>query len=215
MNLQELDADFFDSINISSKRIINWMDLIRTEGNSSKTQFRILENFWSSQVRSKAWLINVLKNYFPDMAGNACVIGGWYGLLPQLLVDNFKLDKVFSVDVDPECEFIGKRLCGEDSRIKFYTLNAKFFTNYKNVSVIANTSTEHMTQEDYNFWLKDVPEDVPIVLQGNNFYNCADHIRCQNTLYEFNEVHSLKRIVYTKSLDCTQFHRYMTIGYKN
>ena len=211
----DIEPDMLDNVNFPSNRVIQWMNVIRDENIRMEYSYRILENFWASQIRSKSWLINVLKHYFPNLSGNVCVAGGWYGLLAQMLADNFSLQTVFSLDVDPECEIVGRKLCGEDPRIKFYTMNAKFFTNYKNISAVINTSTEHMSQEEYDSWLEEIPNNVPIILQGNNFYNCNDHIRCQNTLSEFNEINKLKRVLYSRSLDCVQFHRFMTVGYKN
>ena len=211
----DIEPDMLDNVNFPSNRVIQWMNVIRDENIRMEHSYRILENFWASQIRSKSWLINVLKHYFPNLSGNVCVAGGWYGLLAQMLADNFSLQTVFSLDVDPECEIVGRKLCGEDPRIKFYTMNAKFFTNYKNISAVINTSTEHMSQEEYDSWLEEIPNNVPIILQGNNLYNCNDHIRCQNTLSEFNEINKLKRVLYSRSLDCVQFHRFMTVGYKN
>jgi len=214
-NAQEIDSNLLSTINFSSTRLIQWMNVLREENIRQQNSYRILENFWASQIRSKSWLINVLKMEFPDISGNALILGGWYGLLAQMLVDNTNIEKVISVDIDEECKILGERLSENDPRIEFMHMDMKYFLNFENISLILNTSTEHMTQEKYDAWLEHIPNHIPIVLQGNNFVNCVDHVRCQNSLDHFNVESRLKRIVYTKSLDCVQFHRFMTIGYKN
>jgi len=75
------------TIDISSDRIIQWMNVIRDT--SGTDQFRLLENFWASQLRSKAWLINTVKMLDLPQDGNAYVFGGWYGILASLILDNF------------------------------------------------------------------------------------------------------------------------------
>ena len=286
-SIEEIPTESLDSIAFPSQRIIGWMNLIRDEQMRDKDPFRILENFWPSQVRSKAWLVNVLNLLYPNISGNAYVVGGWYGLLAQMLLDNTNIQKVYSIDRDENCKNIGQRLSWWDRRIEFVHSEAKNFlvgdpgsidgvrydfsfnvgsdafyheniqdsyastpvteemvtltkedlenfhhgfalndarrkvynsNNFKgtadDVSVIINTSTEHMTQEEYDEWLELLPIGIPIILQGNNFFNCEDHIRCQKTLHEFNQLNKLQNIQYSKLLDCTQFHRFMTVGYK-
>jgi hypothetical protein len=56
--------------------------------------------------------------------------------------------------------------------------------------------------------------NVPIILQGNNFFSCPEHIRCSTNLDDFNKKNPLEKVIYTGELNCVQFTRYMTIGYK-
>lgn len=79
------------SLNVSTDRIIQWMNVIREENEFKK--HRLLENFWASQLRSKSWLVNTIKQKFPDISGNVYIFGGWYGILAQLVVDNLNVEK--------------------------------------------------------------------------------------------------------------------------
>ena len=46
---------------LSHERVIQWMNVIRKTTGAS--QYRILENFWASQLNSKVWMVrNILKN---------------------------------------------------------------------------------------------------------------------------------------------------------
>lgn len=204
-----------DILLISSSRIIQWMNVIRDS--PAEIEYRLLESFWDSQLRSKSWLVNNIKKYIPELSGNVYIMGGWYGILSQLIVDNFRTS-VYNIDLDTSCIKYGGLLSNHDYRIKFLTRDMAKFGNYVNPQLIINTSTEHVTQETYNLWLEKAPSEVPIVIQGNNFYECFDHIRCFDTLEEFNTNNLLKNIVYTGTLECMgpnkPFHRFMTIGYK-
>jgi len=222
-------------INIPSSRIITWMDTLRKY--IGDEQYRILENFWGSQIKSKAWIINALKDLKNsnkiEMRGSGYVFGGWYGLMGAMLVDNFPLRAVYSIDQDPRCRFIGEELDRHDSikpRINFLTTGMEEFRfeeldvveNYglhsiavsSAPAVIINTSTEHIDEEVFKTWLSNMPENVPIVLQGNNL-NISEHIRCSNTLDEFKASNKLGYVLWEGELDCGTFTRYMIIGYKN
>lgn len=188
------------------------MDAIRNS--SGDRQHRLLECFWESQLTSKGWLINTIKSLNIKSYEDVYVFGGWYGVLASLIKDTFPLVNVFSIDIDNECEQIGKSL---DQRVNFITSDMKNFTfeSTNNIGVIINTSTEHVTQQTFDQWLDKMPDDVPIILQGNNFFECKEHVRCVNSLEEFIEISKIKNIVYQGTLDCKQFTRYMIIGYKN
>lgn len=191
------------------------MNVLRTY--NGEIQYRLLENFWDSQLRSKSWIINGIKRHIPTLAGNVYVVGGWYGILSQLIVDNFPT-LVYNIDIDETCVTYGKLLSNNDKRITFITQDMATFGGYTDAQLIINTSTEHVTQTVYNNWLSRVPKNVPIVVQGNNFYECKEHVRCFDTLEEFSLNSQLTDILFQGKLECMgpnkSFHRFMTIGYK-
>jgi len=204
-----------DVLPIKSSRVVQWMNIIRNC--NKEIQYRILESFWDSQLRSKSWLINNIKKHIPTLSGNVYVIGGWYGILSQLIVDNFPTS-VYNIDIDDSCIIYGNMLSNNDSRINFITEDMARFNNYIEPNLVINTSTEHVTQDVYDMWLKNIPVGTPVVIQGNNFYECQEHVRCFETLEEFNNNSTLKNIVFTNKLKCMgpnkPFYRFMTIGYK-
>ena len=51
----------------------------------------------------------------------------------------------------------------------------------KDTYMVINTSCEHITQEQYNTWLANIPGDVYIVLQSNNFKDHEEHVNCMMT----------------------------------
>ena len=42
--------------------------------------------------------------------------------------------------------------------------------------VVINTSCEHITQEQYEQWLNNQPDDALFVLQSNNYFTHDEHI---------------------------------------
>lgn len=198
-------------IDISSNRVITWMKVVRET--SGAEQYRLLENFWPSQISSKSWIINTIKSLQLPQTGNVYIFGGWYGILASLIKDNFLYDTVYSIDIDPGCRPLGKRL---DDRIKFVVSDMKDIDRAEllNAGLIINTSTEHISQETFDVWMSNMPLNVPIILQGNNYFDCAEHIRCVHTIEEFDSLHPLDEVLFLDQLDCVEFTRFMKIGYK-
>ena len=201
---------------ITHERVIQWMNVVREEMNSPE-QYRVLENFWASQLNSKMWLIEHINEQcllFPG--SHIYIFGGWYGILAQLLIQAIPGVKVTSIDIDPTCAIFGERLKLPDDNIEFITADMQHFTEYSpNTRLIINTSTEHVTQETFDSWLFNVPQNVNIVLQGNNFFACKEHVRCCETIEDFIKINNLSNIKFAGNLDCIQFTRFMLIGNKN
>ena len=202
---------------ISHDRIIIWMNAIRNT--HEKEQYRILENFWESQIKSKVWLLEKIKEVSIELSGNIYIFGGWYGILAQLLIDNFpEIQKVYSIDIDCDCEYYGKILSNNDSKINFITSDMINFIEYENAKLIINTSTEHVDENTFNKWIKFTPEKTPIILQGNDYFDCPEHIRCTKNLDEFRLLNPLKNYIYSGERQFPKengkFLRFMTIGYR-
>lgn len=195
---------------IEIDRIVQWMNVIRHY--TGKEQYRILESFWMSQLTSKQWIIDTLnKNNIP-VYGSVYIFGGWFGVLGGMLLDNFKhITKIYSIDIDPTAKIVGEQL---NPDITFITSDMQDFSFEERPSLIINTSTEHITQTTYNLWIQNIPKFVPVILQGNNYFACEEHIRCSTDLEDFKKINQLDSIKYEGELDCKQFTRYMTIGYK-
>jgi hypothetical protein len=180
-------------------------------------QYRFLECFWESQLTSKGWLINVLESLSLKEEGDVYIFGGWFGILASLIKDSLRYEVVNSIDVDLNCKSISETN-NIDSRINFITCDMKEF-EYKNnkIGLIINTSTEHVNQETFDTWLSKIPNNIPIVLQGNNFYECEEHIRCSSTLEHFKKINPLNIYIYSGELECYgpngPFKRFMSIGY--
>jgi trans-aconitate methyltransferase len=202
---------------ISHERVISWMNTIRNHRQDPIAQYRILENFWDSQLNSKLWLVDNIKKYLKEnerIFNRVYIFGGWYGVLAQIILDEFPEAEVYSIDKDPECEIIGKQLCNNDVRINFLTMNMEDFRNKDSRSLYINTSVEHLSPETFLKWYKEIPLGAYIVLQSNDFYECKEHVNCSPSLNFFTENLPTSRFLMTGQLDCGNYKRFMVIGAK-
>jgi len=192
--------------------VLFWMDAIR----NSKDRFRVLESFWKGQINSKLWLIHELANILEkDIFYKIVIHGGWNGVLSSLLFNSaIKISKIESVDIDPNCEEVAHTIN------KLYQIEGKFIAKTCNMvdhiydtDVVINTSCEHIDQSTYEKWLLNVPFNALIVLQSNNYFELDEHIRCSNSLDEFNDISNIN-LLYKGIFKTEKYDRYMLIGYK-
>lgn len=215
-------------IRIPGQRFIDWMDLIR-KTEDAQERYDLLEAFWKSQLESKYWIIDQLRNdVLPknltdihNISGDddiAYVFGGWHGLAAITLADNFpEFSLIYSIDKNPKNKYYGQLLCNFDNRINFVTKdmtkwNANAFHPYR-TKLIVNTSCEHMTQEEYDKWFATLPPRTLIVLQGNNFHDLPEHVRTSENIEHFKEQCRLEVVWFQAEKDCEQFTRYMIMGF--
>jgi hypothetical protein len=174
--------------------------------------------FSSGQVGSKIWACEQL-----ELLGWSSklthVYGGWYGVLPFLLLSRqkFQVAQIRSFDIDPECEKVADML---NENWVFAHWKFKAFTADCNNSVdgdpdlIINTSTEHFTSLD---WFTKIPSGARVLLQGNNMDH-SDHFVHSSCLDEFVNHYPLSTVSYQGELDFVypdwKFTRFMVIGTK-
>lgn len=193
------------------------------ELNDSKNRYDILEAFWGSQVKSKSWMIDQIKEIYKtnpewEKAGIAYVFGGWHGLSAMFIIDHLpNISKVYSLDKDPKCALYGNILTNNDPRIQFKTYDMTVFSREfypEDTALIINTSTEHLRQRGYDDWFANVKENTLLAVQGNNYKSVEDHIRVSENLNMFVSQSQINNVLYKGELNCIQFTRYMCIGYR-
>ena len=174
-------------MNIEPETIESWIKFIRFHPDKAE---RYMDCFWQSQLISKMHLLNVLVDTKPYL-GNTFIFGGWYGVLAQLIMDDRDLHptKIYSIDKDPECEWIVNDVV-KNRLVKPVTADMVSYEYPIRPSTVINTVTEHITQEQYDIWWNNLPPKTFYVLQGNNFWDSSDHIRCANDLDEFKRINN-------------------------
>jgi hypothetical protein len=196
---------------VDIEHVLFWMDAIR----NSDDRYRTLESFWKGQVNSKLWLIDQLMSHVPSIKNNIVIHGGWNGVLASLLFQStIETDNIVSIDIDPACEEISRTMNKiEDisGKFKAVTCNMIDYQYDKFPNIVINTSCEHISQEDYDKWLKKIPNGSIIVLQSNDYFQLDEHIRCANSLEEFTEQSKIK-IYSSEILKLPKYNRFMLIG---
>lgn len=199
---------------IDTEHLHHWMRAIR----ESQDPMRTMDAFWRGQILSKEWLISELRksknNYksWPRIE----IYGGWVGTLASLLFQSdMYISSITSIDIDPSCE---KTACTmnqiEYEAGKFKAVTADMCEYQPTADIIINTSFEHITKDQYESWLSNVPAGSLIVLQSNN-YDIPEHVRIATDLEEFKVQSRLENILYAGELDLPLYRRFMIIGKKN
>jgi hypothetical protein len=192
--------------------VLFWMDAIR----NSDDQCRTHESFWKGLVNSKVWLAKELYSIIPKTKLNDIVIyGGWNGVLASILFNSrLPLNSITSVDIDPVCKDIA---CTVNRRYeierKFNAVTADMCKYTQPADVVINTSCEHVTQEQYEQWLSNQPDDALFVVQSNNYFELEEHVRCAIDIDDFMHMSKIKPY-WRGEFETPKYTRYMIIGKK-
>ena len=194
---------------IDTEHLHHWMRAIRESDNPMRT----MDAFWSGQLRSKEWLVDCLDELI-DYGVNIDIHGGWVGVLASMLFQsNIPCKFIRSIDIDNSCEKIANTMNQlEYNKGLFRAVTADMTCIRSDADVVINTSTEHLSQDQYDLWLSGLPNNALIVVQGNN-YNIPEHVRISKDLDEFVEQCQLD-IKFIGELELPIYKRYMIIGRK-
>ena len=64
----------------------------------------LTDAFSRGQIRSKMWLIDMVKALEVDLGNTVYVCAGWYGVLSALLFERTNVENVYSFDIDPSTD---------------------------------------------------------------------------------------------------------------
>ena len=196
---------------IEIEDVLFWMDAIR----NSDDRYRTLESFWKGQVNSKVWLAENLVGFVPVKPLDIVIYGGWNGVLASILFNsNIAVNSITSVDIDPVCEDIANTVNKRyEMKGKFSAVTADMCEYTQSADVVINTSCEHISQEQYEQWLDNQPDDALFVVQSNNYFTHDEHIRCAIDADDFMRMSKLKPY-YRGEFETPKYTRYMIIGKK-
>ena len=201
---------------IDLKDIAFWMDAIR----NSENHYSVLESFWKGQLQSKEWLIDKLRNFIPvdETKVDVVIHGGWNGVLASLLYNSgMPVNQIRSIDIDESCEPVANMINKRqeiNNQFKAITADMCFYEYDIKPNVVINTSTEHLSNDNYNTWFDKIPKGCLVVLQNNNYNEIAEHINCYDTADEFCKNSNLKTILYKGTLELPLYNRFLVIGRK-
>ncbi len=178
--------------------------------------------FNRNQISSKKWLIDQLHAVTNRRFGRVVILGGWYGVLSALLLNDkrFSIDTITSVDLNPDCAHVASCLNQRFADNKhFKTLTADMFDiDYRMMlgsgekNLLINTSSEHIA--DFNKWYKKIPTDALLVLQSNDFFDCDEHVNCVHNVGELQQLAPMSKTLFAGDLPLKKYTRFMLIGIK-
>jgi hypothetical protein len=205
-------------VEIKPETLADWMKFIRFHPDLAE---RFMDCFWESQLTSKSHLLYALEDF--GYLGNVYIFGGWYGILGKLIEDSYNLQTgvIVSIDSDPKCDWVIKNLYSKQSKVIGFTHDMQHFeySEQHPPHTVINTSTEHVTQEVYDNWWSHIPAGTLYALQGNNFWDDPEHIRCAHDIKEFKKINRCENVQVEFSFPCggpnnTEFMRFMVVGVK-
>lgn len=155
------------------------------------------------QLQSKEWLVGNLSKLRLNLR-KTVICGGWHGGLAKILggdITNIDLDK-------------NAIECSMRNGVKSLQFDMLEF-DYSKFNTVINTSTEHLTELEYQNWLDLIPIGTLVIVQNNNMFHIEDHFNCCNNIQEFIDKTKLSGYFFSGKLDLmNDYERYMLIGYK-
>ncbi|WP_112809640.1 class I SAM-dependent methyltransferase [Ensifer sp.] len=174
----------------------------------------IANAFNHKQVACKLWARDTLLKAAGKSYERIVVLGGWYGILPAMLLEDcrFEIAMAESYDIDPSVETVA------------HTLNAAFAERFRAVTadmyaidyqrlgadLIVNTSCEHIA--DLRGWLDMIPKGTRVLLQSNDYFSEPTHINCVETIEAFADQAKLATLDFAGALPTKKYTRFMLIG---
>jgi len=195
-------------MHIDLEHLHYWMQAVR----QSPDPMRTLDCFWQGQLKSKDWLCNELRKHVNKFV-TVDIHGGWNGVLASMLFQSdVPVTSVRSVDIDPACEPIAIMMNKKEEMVgKFRAVTADMCAIRSDADIVINTSCEHITQDQYDLWLRGIPYSSLLVLQSNN-YNIPEHVRIANDLEDFKLQCGDINILWAGELELPLYTRFMIIA---
>lgn len=189
-----------------------WMQAIR----QSSEPMRTMDAFWSGQLKSKEWLIESLSMQcsVKDAPVSIEIHGGWVGVLASMLFQSsIPIKRITSLDIDPTCEPVATMMNkGEEMAGRFQAITGDMCNLISFVNIVINTSCEHISQHQYQTWLRNRNTDQLLILQSNN-YSIPEHVRTAASLDEFKQQSDIN-VEWAGELELPLYTRWMIIGKK-
>lgn len=174
-------------MNIKPETLESWIKFIRFHSDLAESY---MDCFWLSQLKSKEHLLDALDeiatcNRDPNL-GNVFIFGGWYGVTSQLIMDSldFTYESIHSIDINPVCSWVFSDVIKAPNTYAV-TANCADYKYPQPPNIVINTVTEHLTQSDYDSWWNNIPIGTEFILQGNDYFEHHEHIRCAKNTDEF------------------------------
>lgn len=213
-----------NNIKLTPDLLKNWTSVWKNLSSNTEKHYllkRLSDASTKSQLQSKLWLINELKNIKlnnKDIQTNTvAMIGGWFAhLILPLLIDEIDSYMIHNYEIDNGIKNVSYALNKRyENTLVNYSIIVKnpMIESFKqNYDVIINTACEHMFPM-YKFKELNPALNSLYVLQSTNDTSFVDHINCVNSPEELIEQSKLNTIFYKGELKLDNgMTRYLVIG---
>ncbi|MCO5062850.1 MAG: class I SAM-dependent methyltransferase [Rhizobiaceae bacterium] len=173
----------------------------------------IANAFNHKQVACKMWARDELYKSFGGNFRRIWVLGGWYGVLAAMLLEDrrFDIGLVESIDIDPHVATVATTLNGDTSHFRALTADM-YALDYAGdgPDLVVNTSCEHIS--DIRGWLNLLPKGTKVLLQSNDYFAEPTHINCVESQQAFEKLAALAHVRFSGTLPQKKYNRFMLIG---
>lgn len=202
---------------IDTAELAHWFNAVRDLSDGDRT--RALDAFWDGQLDSKAWLVEQLAKINSNQNNDVYIFGGWIGTLASMLwqESSLSINNIVSVDIDPWCERVAKTVnLSHSGRFHAVTGDMSTYEYDWNIqpNIVINTSSEHVDQATYDTWYDRIPPQSLVVVQGNDYFSCGEHVRCSRNLEEFMLQNHVVDPLFKGQLKTSVYTRFMCIWIK-
>ena len=189
--------------------------------------------FSRGQLQSKIWLTEKLKELNVDL-GTVYLCAGWYAtIIPMLVENNIRFNKIRSFDIDPTvwkiAEVFNKPLLLDSWKFKAQTKDIMDIDYSRHVydtiksngdveqlkdapDTIVNTSCEHIS--NFAEWYNLIPSGKLMILQSNDYFEIEEHVNCATDIDDFSRMTPMATVLYEGALELEKYTRFTKIGYK-
>ncbi|MET0597658.1 MAG: class I SAM-dependent methyltransferase [Mesorhizobium sp.] len=177
-------------------------------------QADIATAFNHKQVASKLWARDRLVETFGGSFGKVWILGGWYGVLAGMLLEDrrFAIGEIVSIDIDPGVAAVAMTL-NRHAKDRFRALTGDMYgLDYAagRPDLVVNTSCEHI--DDVRGWLALLPRGTRVLLQSNDYVREPTHVSCCASLDEFAGLAGLSAVAFSGALPTKNYTRFMLLG---
>ena len=184
---------------------------------------RVLDCSTSSQLQSKLWAVNQLKEIVGEnilRPRSIVLLGGWYAnFSTELLMSNIKPDLIQNFEIDEDVKYISYKFNKRYKDAEQYKCDVRDIMwdpidTWGQYEVIINTSCEHMFPMTRFYSLNKFKEPPVYVLQSTDDTQWDDHINCVSSSDELIEQARITKVLYSGEQELDNgMKRFMVIGY--
>ena len=192
---------------------------------------QVQDAFSLGQIESKIWLIEELRKLEWPSPASVAVLGGWVGALPYICNWMWPESKLIfrSIDIDNNANQRALELNWDEiqsGQIAIATADMHDLTYQpmelspwaqdtvirERPDLIINSSCEHI--DHFDKWFEKIPDGMKVILQSNDFTDCAQHINCHDSIESFSQATPFREVFFSGELKVTGYTRFMRIGIK-
>lgn len=165
------------------------------------------------QINSKQWVVHELTRLKLTNLGLVCLVGGWLGILPRLIIDSeITVEQIVSIDLDLDANVAALELNYRYPDQFCAFVQDAYVSNYEGFNTVINTSCEHFAR--FGAWWDRIQPGTLVILQSNNYFGPEEHVNIVKSEDELAEQAPMSATLFKGRKKTHLYDRFMVIGVK-